>query len=77
RKNSTPAHAKSGTGSSGKTQLGKTSAVQPRAGRLLTQHTGLPPRAGTGVSTRTSASASASNGPTTGAGASKTRKNRK
>ncbi|MDO7680265.1 MAG: YgiQ family radical SAM protein [Burkholderiaceae bacterium] len=67
RKNSTPAHAKSGTGSSGKTQLGKTSAVQPRAGRLLTQHTGLPPRAGTG----------ASNGPTTGAGASKTRKNRK
>ncbi len=73
RKNSTPAHAKSGTGSSGKTQLGKTSAVQPRAGRLLTQHTGLPPRAGTGVSTR----ASASNGPTTGAGASKTRKNRK
>ena len=75
RKNSTPAHAKSGTGSSGKTQLGKTSAVQPRAGRLLTQHTGLPPRAGTGVSTRKSASAS--NGPTTGAGASKTRKNRK
>jgi len=73
RKNSTPAHAKSGTGSSGKTQLGKTSAVQPRAGRLLTQHTGLPPRAGTGVSTR----ASANNGPTTGAGASKTRKNRK
>ena len=67
RKNSTPAHAKSGTGSSGKTQLGKTSAVQPRAGRLLTQHTGLPPRAGTG----------ASNGPTTGAAASKTRKNRK
>lgn len=67
RKNSTPAHAKSGTGNSGKTQLGKTSAVQPRAGRLLTQHTGLPPRAGTG----------ASNGPTTGAGASKTRKNRK
>ncbi len=77
RKNSTPAHAKSGTGSSGKTKLGKTSAVQPRAGRLLTQHTGLPPRAGTGVSTRASASASASNGPTTGAGASKTRKNRK
>ena len=75
RKNSTPAHAKSGTGSSGKTKLGKTSAVQPRAGRLLTQHTGLPPRAGTGVSTR--ASASANNGPTTGAGASKTRKNRK
>ena len=75
RKNSTPAHAKSGTGSSGKTKLGKSSAVQPRAGRLLTQHTGLPPRAGTGVSTRTSASAS--NGPTTGAGASKTRKNRK
>ena len=73
RKNSTPAHAKSGTGSRGKTQLGKTSAVQPRAGRLLTQHTGLPPRAGTGVSTR----ASANNGPTTGAGASKTRKNRK
>ena len=73
RKNSTPAHAKSGTGSSGKTKLGKTSAVQPRAGRLLTQHTGLPPRAGTGVSTR----ASANNGPTTGAGASKTRKNRK
>jgi uncharacterized radical SAM protein YgiQ len=73
RKNSTPAHAKSGTGSSGKTQLGKTSAVQPRAGRLLTQHTGLPPRA----STRASGSASASNGPTTGAGASKTRKNRK
>ena len=67
RKNSTPAHAKSGTGSSGKTKLGKTSAVQPRAGRLLTQHTGLPPRAGTG----------ASNGPTTGAAASKTRKNRK
>ena len=67
RKNSTPAHAKSGTGSSGKTKLGKASAVQPRAGRLLTQHTGLPPRAGTG----------ASNGPTTGAAASKTRKNRK
>ena len=77
RKNSTPAHAKSGTGSSGKTQLGKTSAVQPRAGRLLTQHTGLPPRAGTGATTRASGSASASNGPTTGAGASKTRKNRK
>ncbi|MDO7693740.1 MAG: YgiQ family radical SAM protein [Burkholderiaceae bacterium] len=77
RKNSTPAHAKSGTGSSGKTKLGKTSAVQPRAGRLLTQHTGLPPRAGTGASTRASGSASASNGPTTGAGASKTRKNRK
>ncbi|MEJ6606494.1 MAG: DUF3362 domain-containing protein, partial [Burkholderiaceae bacterium] len=73
RKNSTPAHAKSGTGSSGKIKLGKTSAVQPRAGRLLTQHTGLPPRAGT----RASGSASASNGPTTGAGASKTRKNRK
>ena len=77
RKNSTPAHAKSGTGSSGKTQLGKTSAVQPRAGRLLTQHTGLPPRAGTGATTRASGSASASNGPTTGAAASKTRKNRK
>ena len=73
RKNSTPAHARSGTGSSGKTKLGKTSAGQPRAGRLLTQHTGLPPRAGTGTRT----SASASNGPTTGAGASKTRKNRK
>ena len=51
RSNSTQAAPASGaTGAAG-----KAAAARPKRGGLLTQHTGLPPRAGTGGGTKTAA----------------------
>ena len=47
RKNSTPVGAQPGEQAAARVKPGQARPVQPKKGQLLTQHTGLPPRAGT------------------------------